>query len=43
MSLALGDPLPDELEIVDASGESHRLSAVAGGEPTLLIHLRHLG
>lgn len=43
MSIALGNPLPDELEIVDPSGDRHRLSAVCHGETTLLIHLRHLG
>jgi len=43
VALALGDPLPDELEIVAASGDRHRLAEVCGGEPTLLIHLRHLG
>ncbi len=43
MALALGDPLPDELEVVDPSGDRHRLAAVCAGEPTLLIHLRHLG
>ena len=43
MALAPGDPLPDELEIVDPAGEHHRLAAVCAGEPTLLVHLRHLG
>lgn len=43
MTLGLGDPLPDELEIVDPAGERHRLAAVPAGEPTVLIHLRHLG
>jgi hypothetical protein len=43
VALALGDPLPEELEIVDPSGDRHRLAAVCAGEPTLLIHLRHLG
>ncbi len=43
MTLALGDMLPDGLEIVDPSGGRQRLAAVCAGEPTLLIHLRHLG
>ena len=43
VALALGDPLPAELEVLDPSGERHRLAAVCAGEPTLLVHLRHLG
>jgi hypothetical protein len=43
VALELGDPLPDDLEIVDPAGGRHRLAAVCAGEPTVLIHLRHLG
>ncbi len=43
MAIELGDPLPGDLEIVDPSGARHRLATVCAGEPTVLIHLRHLG
>ena len=43
VALALGDPLPAELEVLDPSGDRHRLAGVCAGQTTLLVHLRHLG
>ena len=43
MPLRPGDPVPHDLVVLDSAGERHTLATAFGGQPGLLIYLRHLG